>query len=338
MSWIQDNKLPAAILGVTGAGVIGLGVVLFNAWSAASAAQESFDATNISLANLKGAKLAPTPENLAAKQDLVKKYRDEVGRLTKVLYTLQPEDKPLTNAEFQAKLKAKIADSKKLGTGRLPAEFNLGFDQYTSELPKSDQVAAELSTYLDSVDEIVRMLLNSGVNSIDMLERSELPSEKGEPAKPQQNNKSKAKGNASRNAAPAQLSITERRQVRIVVRTDQAALQTLMSKLASPSEMPFFTVVRLLRIENEAQVGPVRVAVASATPSLPIEGAASAADPSATPVPATPSGSAKPAANGVQPAPADSRVVLGKETLRAFLEIDLVKFLNPQTASAGATR
>ncbi len=338
MSWIQDNKLPAAILGVTGAGVIGLGVVLFNAWSAASVAQENFDAINISLANLKGAKLAPTPENLAAKQDLVKNYRDEVGRLSKVLYTLQPEDKPLTNADFQAKLKTKIADTKKLGTGRLPAEFNLGFDQYTSELPKSDQVAAELSTYLDSVDEIVKMLLNSGVNSIDMLERSELPSEKGEPAKTQQNSKTKAKGTASRNTAPAKLNITERRQVRIVVRTDQGALQTLMSKLASPSEMPFFTVVRLLRIENEAQVGPVRVAAASAAPTSPDGTAVPAIDPAAPPAPAASGSAAKPAPNGVQPAPADSRVVLGKETLRAFLEIDLVKFLNPQTAAAGATR
>jgi hypothetical protein len=32
----------------------------------------------------------------------------------------------------------------------------------------------------------------------------------------------------------------------------------------------------------------------------------------------------------------DSRVVLGKETLRAYLEIDLVKFLNPQTAALGS--
>jgi hypothetical protein len=75
------------------------------------------------------------------------------------------------------------------------------------------------------------------------------------------------------------------------------------------------------------------VAAAAAAPDAVVP----AVDPAATPAPAAPSAS-KPAANGVQPAPADSRVVLGKETLRAFLEIDLVKFLNPQTASAGATR
>ncbi len=321
MSWIQENKVPAAILGMTGAGVIGLGVVLFNTWSAATAAQEEFDTVNASLSTLKSARLAPTPENLAAKQAQVKAYSDAVGKLSLVLYKLQPEDKPITNTDFQAKLKTKIADIKKEGGNRLPAEFTLAFGEYIADLPKSDQVAAELSTYLDAVDEIVKMLLKSGVKSIDLLERAELPSEKGEPAKPQGNAKAKAKGPQSRAVAPAAVSITERRLVRAVIRTDQGALQTLMSKLASPSEMPFFTVVRLLRIENEVQEGPPRVAVV--TPTEP-------------PKPPGPDSPSKPASVGVQPAAPDSRVVLGKETLRAFIEIDLVKFLNPQSAAASA--
>lgn len=319
MSWIQDNKVPAAILGLTGAGVVGLGAVLFNAWSAASAAQESYDAVNLSLANLKSAPLGPTPENLAQKQALVEAYKVAVGKLSTVLYKLQPEDKPITNTELQAKLKSMIAEIKKDGAGRLPAEFNLGFDQYTSELPKSDQVAAELSTYLDSVDSIVRLFLKSGIKSIDMLERSALPSEKGEPEKPRQQAKNKPKGPQIRQA-PTPVSITDRRQVRIMVRADQAALQTLLSGLASPSDMPFFTVVRLLRIENESQVGPPRTSGLAQTP-----------EPSIGEPPAPGSdGAPKAAPTGVQPAPPDSFVVLGRETLRAYIEIDLVKFLNPQ--------
>jgi hypothetical protein len=327
MSWIQENKVPAAILGLTGAGVVGLGVVLFNAWSAASAAQESYDAVNISLANLKSAPLGPTPENLAQKKAAVDAYKLAVGKLSTVLYTLQPEDKPTTNTDFQAKLKAKIAEIKKDGAGHLPAEFNLGFDQYTSELPKSDQVAAELSTYLDSVDSIVRLFLKSGIKSIDLLERSALPSEKGEPEKPKQQAKSKAKGVQTRQA-PAPVSITDRRQVRIMMRADQAAIQTLLSGLASPSEMPFFTVVRLLRIENEAQVGPPRTSGLAPTQEPP---------PGEPPTPG-PDGAAKPVPTGIQPASPDSFVVLGRETLRAYIEIDLVKFLNPQAQqSAGAS-
>ena len=109
----------------------------------------------------------------------MKAYTDAVGKLSLVLYKLQPDDKPITNTDFQAKLKSKIADVKKVGGNRLPAEFNMAFDQYIAELPKSDQIATELSTYLDAVDEIVKMLLKSGIKSIDLLERAELPSEKG---------------------------------------------------------------------------------------------------------------------------------------------------------------
>lgn len=325
MSWIQENKVPAAILGLTGAGVVGLGVVLFNAWSAASAAQESYDAVNVSLANLKSAPLGPTPENLTQKQALVDAYKVAVGKLSTVLYKLQPEDKPITNTELQAKLKSMIAEIKKDGAGRLPAEFNLGFDQYTSELPKSDQVASELSTYLDSVDSIVRLFLKSGIKSIDLLERSALPSEKGDSEKPKSQAKAKAKGPQVRQA-PAPVSITDRRQVRIMVRADQAALQTLLSGLASPSEMPFFTVVRLLRIENEAQVGPPRSSGLAPTQEPPI---------GEPPAPG-PDGAPKPAPAGVQAASPDSFVVLGRETLRAYIEIDLVKFLNPQAQQSAA--
>ncbi len=329
MSWIQDNKVPAAILGLTGAGVVGLGVVLFNAWSAAGSALEEFDSVNTSLANLKSQPLAPTDENLAQKKALVDEYGTSVGKLSKVLYTLQPEDKPITNTDFQAKLKSKVAEVKKVGAGRLPAEFNLGFDQYLSELPKSDAVASELSTYVDAVDEIVRLTLKSGVKAVDLLERSQLASEKGDAdrAKQQASRPSATRGGrAGAAAAPAQApSITERRQVRLTIRTDQAGLQSLLSAFASPSEMPFFTVVRLLRIENEAQLGPVRSTLAA-------PGESGAADPNAA-APAEGAEGSKPA-SGVQPAPADSQVVLGRETLRAFLELDLVKFLPPQTASA----
>lgn len=322
MSWIQENKVPATILGLTGVGVIGLGSILFNAWSSAADAQGIYDATNVSIANLKSAPLGPTQDNLAQKQALVDGYKAAVGKLSTVLYKLQPEDKPTTTTELQAKLKARIADIKKDGSGRLPAEFNLGFDQYTNELPKSDQLASELSTYLDSVESIVRLALKSGIKSLDTLDRSPLVSEKGEPDKPKQTVKAKAKGVLTRSPVPTTVAITERRQVRLVVRADQAAIQTLLSGLASPSEMPFFTVVRLLRIENEAQVGPPRAATsisAESNGSIVGEKPIVEADTSA-----------KPTQNSTQPASPDSFVVLGRETLRAYLEIDLVKFLNPQ--------
>lgn len=331
MSWIQQNKLPAAILGITAAGAAGLGYMLFSAYSSYSTTLEQFDTVNNSLASLKSAVLAPTPENLEIKQAKVKEFTDISSKLTLVLNTMQAETqaKPTTDTEFQAKLKAKIADSRKLAAERgmgLPAVYNLAFDRYTSELPKSNEIATDLSGYLDAVDQIVAAFASVGVKQVEMIERSELDAEKAESAKPATG--AAKKGPQARPGAAAAPKLSERRQVRAMLTLDQAALQMLMSKLASPSEMPYFTVVRLLRIENERQAGPLRAETNILPPPTVNPDAPAPLVP-----PAADGKEAPPAA--VVPAPEDAIAVLGNEKLRVFMEIDLVYFLNTQTASTG---
>ena len=330
MSWIQQNKLPAAILGVSAAGVAGLGFMLYSAYSSYSTSLEQYDSTNASLASLKSAPLPPSPENLAIKHGLVKEFTDASGQLSLVLNAMQAESqpKPTTDTEFQAKLKTKIADSRKFAADRgmgLPATYNLGFDRYTGELPKSNEVATELSGYLDAMDSIINAFATAGVRQVEMVERSELDSEKAEAAKPTTRGAAKQPNRPAGAAAP---KLTERRQVRAILTLDQAALQLLMSNLASPSEMTYFTVVRQLRIENERQEGPLRSEV-----SIPVE--ASQLNEEGNPI-------APPAVEPVKvqgvatvAAPVDAVAVLGNERLRVFVEIDLVYFLNAQTASTG---
>lgn len=338
MSWIQQNKVPAAILGVSAVGAAGLGFMLFSAYSSYSTTLEQFDSVNNSLASLKSAVLAPTPENLATKQALVKEFTDASGSLSRVLNRLQVEVKPTTDTEFQAKLKAKIADSRKIAAERgmgLPAVYNLAFDRYTGELPKSGEQATELSAYMDAVDEIVNGFARAGVKQVEMIERSELDSEKSEPTKPAATAKKAGPPGRPGAPAPAAPKLTERRQVRAMLTLDQAALQVLLSNLASPSEMPYFTVVRLLRIENERQEGPLRadMNILSQAPASP-----DAPAPVPVPVPTGDGAAAtapKPDASTAKAAPVDSVAVLGNEKLRVFVEIDLVYFLNSQTASAG---
>lgn len=329
MSWIQQNTLPAAILGVSAAGAAGLGFMLFSAYSSYSTTLDQFDATNASLASLKSAPLPPSPENLAIKQGMVQQFTDLAGRLSLVLNQMQAESipQPTTDTEFQARLKTKIADSRKLAAQRgmgLPATYNLTFDRYTGELPKSNEVATELAGYLDAVDTIVKAFATAGVRQVEFIERSELDSEKSEGARPA--TKGAAKKAPPRPTGPR---LTDSRQVRAILTLDQAALQTLISNLASPSEMPYFTVVRLLRIENERKEGPLRSEV-----FLPAGGGV---DSEGNSIPSVvPEGaSAAPGGVATVAAPPDAIAVLGNERLRAFVEIDLVYFLNAQTAATG---
>ena len=323
MSWIQQNKAPAAIIGASFAGAAGLGFMLFQSWSGFGAKLEEFNMLNSTIAGLNSAMLAPTPDNLAKKQALVGEFTTEAGRLQTVLATLQSDVKveSISDTGFQAKLKNRIAETRKLaGTSlTLPAEFNLGFDRYNSELPPSNEVATELSGYLDAVEGIVKAMIASGVAQLDMIERSDLPSEKGPSASAQ----------ARRPGQPAAAApqLVERRQVRAMITADQSALQLLLSKLASPSEMPHFTVVRLLRIENERQEGPLRAEVGLHT-LVPPEGEVAAPPPVVAPADgAAPAEGQEPKPlAAAKPAGQDAVNVLGEEKLRAYLEIDLVSF------------
>lgn len=333
MSWIQQNKLPAAILGVSAAGVAGLGYMLFSAYSSYDATLAQFDQVNNSLATLKSAQLAPTPENLALKQGKVKEFFDAASQLSIVLNTMQAEiqPKPTSNTEFQSKLKSMIADSRKMAADArmgLPATYNLAFDRYTTELPKSDDVATKLSGYLDAVDAVVKTFAKAGVQQVEMIERSDLPEEKSESAKPA----TPAKKGPARPGAPAPAAapkLSEKRQIRAMLTLDQGALQTLLSDLANPSGIDYFTVVRLLRIENERQEGPLRAEANVPGPLVDENG-----QPVLTAPPAE--GAAAKAPGAVQPAPVDAVAVLGNERLRVFIEMDLVYFLSAQTASANA--
>lgn len=327
MDWIRENKKLAAILGLMVFGGIGLAVMLFMAYSAYAASLERHQAVNASLASIKGAKLFPSPENVQAKETAIGQYEDAVDSLGSVLIRLQQPVKPMTDTDFQARLKARIAEVKQMAEGRttLPKEFAFGFDTYTGSLPRSAEAAAELGDYLAAVDEMVKMFIDAGIASITALERSELSVEKGAPPPPpppppkkDAKVKTTTKTKSGKQAAPPKeiAKVVERRTVKCSVVADQGPLQVLMNKLASPSQMPFFTVVRLLRVENEKLEGPLRSAVQAPR------------DDETEPKPPT----EPPNPNIIEPAkPAreDSVAVLGQENLKVYLEIDLVRFLEP---------
>lgn len=316
MDWIRENKPLAAILGVIVVGSLALGYLLFDAWSVYAETKEGYLGLGNQVAGLKGAPLAPTEANLKAKQDSVTEYAKLVDTLGKTVLILQPKVAAINDIEFQDKLKAKISEIRKTSVQakmQLPAEFAFGFDDYTHTLPKSGAEATELSGYLDAVDELTKLLMKCGVQSLDVLERSKLPVEAATSTS-QGNNNAGMQGQAA-------AGILEKRQISVVLTLDQGPLQLLISRLTSPTDMPYFTSLRLLRIENQRQDGPLVSEV-----RLPTE---ATKDPNeAVKTEEAPSDEIKPP----PPAFVDAIPVFGNELLKVRLEIDLIKFLD---AAAG---
>lgn len=316
MDWIRENKSLAVILGIIIAATLALGYLLFDSWTRYAESKESFLALGNEVAGMKGATLAPTAENVQKKRQLVEDFAANVNKLGTTLLILQPRIEPIKNIEFQSKLKTKVADVRTAATSArmtLPADFAFGFEEYTSNLP-SDAASPELSAYLDAVDALVKLFMNSGVEGLETLERSKLPVEDG-----------------SGRSVTAQLqpgsNILEKRKITAVLTLDQAALQLVVSRMANPSEMPHFTSLRLLRIENQRQEGPLRDAgsvASAASPGIPPA-------PAVEPAPGAPGAKSSAASDEIvppPPAPRDAVPIIGEEKLKAYLEIDLVKFLD----------
>ncbi len=109
MDWIRENKPLAASLGVIIVGSLALGYLLFGAWSTYSETKDAYLGLGTQVAGMKGARLAPTEENLKAKQAQVNEYATLVNTLGKTVLLLQPKVEPIKDIEFQSKLKTKIS-------------------------------------------------------------------------------------------------------------------------------------------------------------------------------------------------------------------------------------
>lgn len=329
MDWIRENKPLAAILGVIVVGTLALGYLLFDAWSSYSETKEAYLGLGNQVASLKSARLAPTEENLKNKQAMVDEYAKVVNQLGGAVLYLQNETKkpPVSDIEFQEKLKTKISDVRKAVQAagmQLPADFSFGFGEYTSTLPKSAAAATELSGYLEAVDELVKLLMKCSVKSVESLDRSKLSIETQTAATAQGNN------NAGVQAQPA-TAILEKRQITAVLTLDQGPLQLLVSRLTNPTDMPYFTSVRLLRIENQRSDGPLRSEVKLPVPAAPGPGGGGGTGAGGKPDEA--------ASDEIKPPPPsfpDAIAVFGEEQLKVRLEIDLVKFLETAAGVAAA--
>ena len=353
MDWIRQNKTAATIIGVATAGALGLGGMLYLAYTDYDQSLGQYQKLSSDIARMESASLYPSEANVKAKADGVAAYQVEVGELAKKLLDLQrlrktDGAKEITDTDFQAKLKQLIAEIKtKAGQATtLPKDFALGFDVYTKSLPKSAQAANELDDYLDGVVAVVSAAIDSGVKSIDTLTRSELAIEKdGIPAPkhtppPPKKAAPKPSKKKTKTAAPVKppveiSQVVEKRQLILRMKLDQQPLQRLINTLSTPSQMPHFTIVRVLRVENEKQEGPI----IGATPEE-LKDNPSAAHATATPASIATADPNKPQVvkdEVIAPTVAakhDAFAVLGQENLVVYLEIDLVRFVDPASAEA----
>jgi hypothetical protein len=320
------------------AGILGLGAWLYLSYASYAESMEKWGQNDTSIAGLKSKKVYPSKENAEAREGEVSAYGEKVDLLRSGLLNekVQQPVKPMSQTEFQAKLKERataMVQMAKAADATLPADFALGFADYTNNVPRSAEVAAELGVHLDVMESLVTTVLQSGVKSLDMFERDKLPHEDRpvevkKPAPEKKPAKSTSKSKKAKKPViteeQAAEPVLDRYRVKMMLTTDQSPFQTIVNTLCDPVKMPHFLVVRLVRIENERQDGPSRDEIArKKNPEVVLD------QPSE---PTAPGGVA--AAPKVAP---DAVTIMGEEKLKVYLEVDYVRFRAPASAAAEAT-
>jgi hypothetical protein len=190
---------------------------------------------------------------------------------------------------------------------------------------------------LDVTEKLVSTLLEAGVRSIDSIERTRLPTERGgsaaatpAPTPPPAGNK-KAKPLPVSFAAP----VVDRHPIKIVFTCDQGPLQKVMNNLANPAKTPQFLAVRQMHVENTKQEAPTKEEIKALIKPAGESTTASEAPPE--PAPSTGGKSVIAAVRTVpvvKPAPKDAAEIMGGEMIKVYLEVDYLRFRKPDAEDA----
>ncbi|MDB6147746.1 MAG: hypothetical protein JWO45_1410, partial [Spartobacteria bacterium] len=198
--------------------------------------------------------------------------------------------------EFQSRLRQamlSVTEKARANKVKLPDNFALGFEEYTSALPTT-AAAPLLGQELAQVELLVNILLDARVDGIATLGRKPLPEERGAAAAPTPA--------AGRKPAPtaAGPKLIERGIIDVTFSSSSSADRKVLNQIATSTQQ--FYIVRLLHVKNEKEKGPPR------EPSSP------AAAATAQPTPAKPSSAA------------ELNFIVGNEHIETSARIELIRF------------
>lgn len=326
----MNSKVWLTTFGVAAFLVIaGTGFYAFSNFSKYQEALSSWDAKVSTIESLEKRVPYPNEENAKAVEELVGAYRASVASLSETLKSFQrPLNTTLANTEFQQRVKKRVEDFRAFAQENgfeIVTEngFHLGFDAYAEVVP-TQELVPELDYELEAIDYLLRKLVASGSKTMTSFERDPIPGEPGGPEK-------RAEG------------VVQKYPVRIRFQGSHDVLQTFINDLANDRE--FFYVVRVLKVQNENEEGPLKLTAEDGTsfarfenpitkeiasPELLNEWRADGATEADV--------EEKAKAAGFIKADQDARVLMGQEKMNVFLVVDISRFLSPEEQEALAPK
>src|SRR5438132_4902627 len=177
MSWYRDNRwLGNFVIAFAGAALLALWF-LFHAKSGFAEASAQFNDAATERNRLEHLDPFPNEENFRKTQAALNNYGAALNKLKAELKGEMVPIKPLAPNEFQSRLRqAIVSTTEKARANRvkLPANFHLGFDEFTTTLPTT-AAAPLLGQELAQVELLFGILIDARVDAIAAVKRTAPP-------------------------------------------------------------------------------------------------------------------------------------------------------------------
>jgi hypothetical protein len=279
MKWFQQNRWLGIFLIVTGTCVLLAGIFLYSTRARWSDARQTFDKAAAERSRLQRLDPFPNDANYGKLKVHLENYGAALDKFKEELKKEVAPVPPLAPNEFQSRLRqAVIATLNRARTNsvKLPDKFQLGFDEFTTAMPKTD-VAPLLGQELSQIQMLINILLDAKVDSVTSFHRAPLPEERATsptPA-PKPTPTPARKGSPTRgqksakptlpSATPSPPNLVERNVVDFTFKAAPSAARKVLNEIASSTGQ--FFIIRTLYARNEKDKGPPRGKTADAKPS-----------------------------------------------------------------------
>ncbi|MEN9021118.1 MAG: hypothetical protein GWQ05_19330 [Verrucomicrobiaceae bacterium] len=312
MNWIKQNTFLSGLIALLVIGLGGLGFFFTKARGEFADAQDRLAAAYKSKRDLQEQKPFPSSENAAVVRDLVSDYRTKAEAVANKMYVGQvPMPTGVRVAQFQEDLALKVdavVEASSASGVTLPEGFYLGLDKYRAQVPLEGAVD-QLQFQLNATVWLSNLLLANDVKRFSV-KREQMPFETREQAPaPRARGQSNSRGNAKPKPKAEPVSVTY--PMEIAIELPEKNFQSVLNALSNTSsalgeaadEGEFYFVTRWMRLENQSLIGPER---SDAPDDIELE-------------------------EGEEPAAEQEsqgiNMVFGRENVRAYLALDLVRFL-----------
>lgn len=353
MSWIQENKFVAGLIGVTA--VVGGGILYFGSsqGGAFNEKMQEYETLKSQYASLEKSTPYPNKENLKAREQGIAQYGKQIAGVRAALAAFRPDAMGnITPKEFgdaRVKMASTLSEAFKTAGVAMPEDTSLefGFEKYSTTLPKP-AATPKLSYQLGATEWLFTKLAEAKPAAILNIHRPTLEIEDGkaaEPAPKKGKKKAAARKKGAGNAADAKPY--ELMPMEIAFTADESAVRDFLKEMVNSKE--YFYAIRSLRVRNEKQIVPSEkdanfpapTPVAPAGGELDPFGGFPGLDGAATDGEGSDDSAAEGEAATAAPAPAKvSEVilkrVLGDEKLHVHIVFDVVLLKPKEPAAADA--